>query len=69
MAKTGHRSVKGVRRYKRLSDQHIQAASVTIDGSKMINNTAQLSIGRFTFNITATNVHIHNHSDSNATES
>lgn len=60
MAKTGHRSTKGVRAYKRMDENQIYAASVIIDNNFIKNSNQQNMTGSITFNINATNVHIHN---------
>jgi len=67
MAKTGHRSVKGVRAYKRINDTQIYSANVIIDGQSfkktMKNNSNSMS--GVIFNINATNVNICNGNQEN----
>ena len=67
MAKTGHRSIKGVRAYKRMNESQIYSANVVIDGQSikkmMTNNNSNMS--GMTFNISATNVSIFNGNQQN----
>ena len=60
MTKTGHRTVQGVRSYKRISHEQMEQASVLIDGRSIQqskNESAQVI-----FNINAQNVTINNSS-------
>ena len=67
MAKTGHRSIKGVRSYKRIGDHHLKEACITIDGRTVTNAYVQRkdsqTVPKITFNITAQNVTVNNYSD------
>ena len=62
MEKTGHRSVRGVRAYKRINDAHIYSANVAIDGQsvKKFLTSNDSNMNGMTFNINATNVTIFN---------
>ena len=64
MKKTGHRSVKGVRSYKRIHDHQLQEASMKIDGSsiqtEICNSASEHQTDQIIFNITAQNITINN---------
>jgi len=62
MERTGHRSTKGVRAYKRTSDTLLRNTSVIIDGKSISNQVNSTITGKtdINFHIVDCNVTIHN---------